>query len=184
METTRPAILPAHIEETVEAIARLHADHHKRATPFQRITEDITARVGHSNVIGWLTFAIAGWIALNLLLLLFGRQPLDQPPFAWLEGAVSLAALYMTVLILSTQRRDDELASHREQLTLELAILSEQKAAKIIELLEEIRRDHPQIQNRIDHEAQAMSTPSDPQAILDALKDSHEEMRSSAQAKE
>jgi hypothetical protein len=30
-----------------------------------------------------------------------------------------------------TQRRDDELASHREKLTLELAILSEQKAAKI-----------------------------------------------------
>jgi hypothetical protein len=30
-----------------------------------------------------------------------------------------------------TQRRDDELASHREKLTLELAIVSEQKAAKI-----------------------------------------------------
>jgi uncharacterized membrane protein len=79
----------------------------------------------------------------------------------------------MTVLILSTQRRDDELTSYREQLTLELAILGEQKSAKIIELLEELRRDDPTIRNRIDHDAVAMSAPADPQAVLDAIKDSH-----------
>jgi hypothetical protein len=94
---------------------------------------------------------VAGWIALNLAMVGLGRQPLDQPPFAWLELAISLATLFMTVLILSTQRRDDELASYREQLTLELAILGEQKSAKIIELIEELRRDDPTIRNRIDH---------------------------------
>jgi hypothetical protein len=76
-------------------------------------------------------------------------------------------------LNLSTQRRDDELASYREQLTLELAILGEQKSAKIIELLEELRRDDPTIRDRIDHDAAAMSAPADPQAVLDAIKDSH-----------
>ena len=54
---------------------------------------------------------------------------------------MGLLALYVTVLILTTQRRDDQLASYREQLTLELAILGEQKSAKIISLLEELRRD-------------------------------------------
>ncbi len=52
------------------------------------------------------------------------------------------------MLILTTQRRADELAQHREQLTLELAILSEQKTAKVIELLEEMRRDNPNLRNR------------------------------------
>jgi uncharacterized membrane protein len=116
---------------------------------------------------------VAGWIALNLAAVSLGCRPLDQPPFARLELAISLAALFMTVLILSTQRRDDELASYREQLTLELAILGEQKSAKIIELLEELRRDHPTIRNRVDHDAAAMSAPADPQAVLDAIKDSH-----------
>src|ERR1700722_3772187 len=37
----------------------------------------------------------------------------------------------MTVLILATQRREDELSNRHEQLTLELAMLSEQKAAKL-----------------------------------------------------
>ena len=86
-----------------------------------------------------------------------GREPWDPPPFVWLQGAVALSALYMTALILATQRREDELAGHREQLTLELAILGEQKSAKIIQLLERIRCDDPSLANRVDHEAAAMS---------------------------
>ena len=175
-EQARTAILPAHIEETVKAIARLHSEHHKRATPFQRFTENLTARAGQSTFIAWLTAAVLAWIGINLLLKVTGSIAFDGPPFPWLQNLLSLAALYMTVLILSTQRRDDELATYREQLTLELAILGEQKAAKIIELLEELRRDHPAIPNRVDHEAHAMSTPAEPQAVLDALRDTHQEM--------
>ena len=47
----------------------------------------------------------------------------------------ALISLYMVVLILATQRREYQLAQLREQLTLELAILSEQKTAKVIQLL-------------------------------------------------
>jgi uncharacterized membrane protein len=80
----------------------------------------------------------------------------------------------MTILSLSTQRRDDQLVSYRDQLMLELAILSEQKAAKIIELLEELRRDDPNIHNRLDQEAETLSMPAEPQAILDGFKTAHE----------
>ena len=181
-DETIKTILPAHIEATVEAIARLHSEHHRKATPFQRFTEGLTARAAQPTFIAWLTILVAIWIGSNLAMMSFGRTPFDPPPFGWLEGAASLAALYMTVLILSTQRRDDELASHREQLTLELAILGDQKAAKIIDLLEELRRDHPSIHNRVDHEAHAMSKPADPQAVFNAIKDSQEEMLFSAKA--
>ena len=177
-DESRSAILPAHVETTVAAIARLHAEHHKRATPFQRFTEDLTAKVGEPRFVGWLTLFVGGWIFVNLVTILTGRQTFDAPPFAWLELLASLAALYMTALVLSTQRRDDELVSHREQLTLELAILSDQKSAKIIGLLEEMRRDHPDLSDRVDHDAHVMSTPTDPQAVLDAIKASHEEMLS------
>jgi uncharacterized membrane protein len=175
MDEVKTTILPPHIEATVAAIARLHTEHHERATPFQRFTEDLTARAGRPQFIAWLSFAVLGWIGINVLLTATGHRAFDAPPFAWLEGIVSLAALYMTVLILSTQRRDDELASHREQLTLELAILGDQKAAKIIELLEELRRDHPEIHDRVDHDAAAMAQPADPQAVFEAIKDAHSE---------
>lgn len=171
-----PMILPAHIEDTVQAIAQLHAAHRARATPLQRVVERATARAGRPSFVALLTVLVVAWIALNTGMVASGRTPLDAPPFFWLQGAVALTALYMTVLILTTQRREDEFAAHREQLTLELAILSDQKSAKIIALLEELRRDDPYIRNREDAEATALSTPADPNAVLEAIQNTHEAM--------
>jgi uncharacterized membrane protein len=56
---------------------------------------------------------------------------------------------------------------------LELAILSEQKTAKVIQLLEEFRRDNPMIRDRVDYEAEAMAQPADPQSVLAAIKETH-----------
>jgi uncharacterized membrane protein len=169
-------ILPAHIEATVRAIAELHAEHHRRTTPVQRTVGRLTRLVGRPKFVGWLTLIIALWIALNTAVQLSGGRAVDPAPFAYLQDAGELAALYITVLILITQRREDQLAEAREQLTLELAILSEQKSAKIISLLEEMRRDNPLIPDRADPEAEALSTPADPQAVLDAIQETHEDM--------
>jgi uncharacterized membrane protein len=72
-------------------------------------------------------------------------------------------------VVLSTQRRDEELAQLHQQLTLQLALLGEQKTAKLIALVEALRRDHPAIPDRIDAEAQAMAQPANPEAVLDAI---------------
>jgi uncharacterized membrane protein len=162
-----------HIEETIRSVARLHAEHHENATPLQRAVDRITALLGRPRFIGVLTVIAASWISLNLLAAALGYRPIDPPPFSWLGGAVSLVSLYMVILILATQQREYQLAQLREQLTLELAILSEQKTAKVI--LEESRRDNPLIRNRVDQEAEAMTQPADPQSVLDALKETHDE---------
>jgi uncharacterized membrane protein len=166
--------LPAHVEDTVQAVARFHATHEEDASPLQRGVERVTRHAGKPAFIAFLTLIVAGWIALNLGLTAIGRKPIDEPPFFWLQGAVTLMALYMTVFILTTQRREDKLAGLRDQLTLELSILSEQKSAKIIGLLEELRRDDPQVSDRSDQDADALSKPADPTVVLDALKDTQE----------
>jgi uncharacterized membrane protein len=160
---------PTHIEHTVQAIARLRVEHDQRASPLQRMLERFTATAGSPGFVVFLTLLVTSWIGLNCFLLAVGKRPIDEPPFYWMQGAVALAALYMTTFILTTQRREDELAGRHEQLTLELAMLSEQKAAKIIALLEELREDHPEIRDRVDKEAAAMSSPADSRSILEAL---------------
>jgi uncharacterized membrane protein len=169
--------VPAHVEDTVQAVARFHAAHEADASPLQRLIERLTRRAGRPAFIALLTALVFSWIALNLGLMALGHTPVDEPPFFWLQGAVAITALYMTTLILTTQRREDKLAGLRDQLTLELSILSEQKSAKIIGLLEELRRDDPNISNRPDENADALSTPADPKAVLDALKDTQEPLR-------
>jgi uncharacterized membrane protein len=168
-------ILPAHIDDTVQAIAKLHAEHYQQSTRLQRIVDRMTALLGRPGFVGLLTVMVLGWVFANLGAGWLGLRPWDPPPFVWLQDMVALMALYMTTLILATQRREDELAGHREQLTLELAILGEQKSAKIIQLLEEMRREDPNLASRVDHEAAAMSVAADPQTVLDAIKDSHNE---------
>jgi uncharacterized membrane protein len=82
---------PAHIEDIVQAIARLRAEHDRRATPLQRVVERITARAGSPGFVVLLTLLVVSWIVLNCLLLVLGHTPLDDPPFFWMQGAVALA---------------------------------------------------------------------------------------------
>ena len=68
---------------------------------------------------------------------------------------------------------DDEFQTRRDQLTLELAILSDQKSAMIIALLEEFRRNDPNQGDHRDEVAEALAQPSDPQAMLGAIRAAH-----------
>ena len=54
--------------------------------------------------------------------------------------------------------------------------MTERKVAKVIELIEELRRDSPTLKNRTDHEAKQMSVRTSPGEVLTAIKDSHEEL--------
>ena len=164
------ANLPAHVDQTVKAVAQFHTEHGVEASSFQRLLAQMRRAIGSAGFIVLIALGIVCWIVFNTVLTVEHFEPLDPPPFFWLQGAMGMMALCTTILVLATQSREDELARHREQLTLELAILGEQKSAKIIQLLEALRRDHPNIADRIDHEAGAMSEPTDPHAVLDAIK--------------
>ena len=131
----------------------------------------VTGWIGRPASIVLISLAIPAWVGCNLLTARLGATPLDPPPFVGLQGVVAAGALLTAVLILTTQRREDELAGHRAQMILELAVLNDQKLSKIIGLLEEERRDNPALRDRFDGEAAAMSTPADTRAVLDAIKD-------------
>jgi len=166
--------VPAHVEETVAAIAEVHAEHYRQAAGVQRLARTITAAIARPRTLGVFTLAITGWIILNSLLPTYGRAAPDPYPFPALGTAVAIAALYLTTMVLIAQRHDDELATRREQLMLELAILAEQKSAKIIALLEEFRRNDPHQSNRRDEVAEAFAEPADPKAVLSAIEAAHD----------
>ena len=166
--------LPTHVEETIQSVTDLHARQAAEATAFQRGVARLTRSLGSPRFLVAVGVGVVCWIGINLALVGSHTPTFDPPPFQWLQGIVTLLSLCITILILSTQRRDDVVAEHREKLMLELAIISDQKSAKIIRLLEDLRRDLPMIPNRVDSEALAMSTASDPHAVYDAIKESIE----------
>ncbi len=96
---------------------------------------------------------------------------MDPPSFPWLQGVVNLFSLFIVTLVLVAQKHEDELNARREILTLELAILSERKIAKVIELLEELRRDSPHVVDRVDRQAEQMAQPADAQSVFAAAQE-------------
>jgi uncharacterized membrane protein len=162
---------PDHIEQTLQAIARLHAAHQRSATPLQRVVDRMTAIVAHPSFLAGVTVTVVVWIVGNLALERVAGWAFDKGAFPWLQGVGELSAIYITALILMSQKRKDEISELREQLTLELAIITEQKGAKMVALIEELRRDSPHLLNRVDPQAEAMSTPTDPEAMADAIKE-------------
>ena len=87
----------------------------------------------------------------------------------------TISALLVALLILTTQRHDEELAESRAQLTLHIAMLSERKIAKIIALLEEQRRDNPMLPSRVDVEAADMAQPADHDIALTLIDEAAEQ---------
>jgi uncharacterized membrane protein len=86
--------------------------------------------------------------------------------------------------VLVRQTRQENFAEQRSQLMLQLNLLSEQKIAKMISLLEELRADLPDVADRHDPEAEMMQEAADPIAVLAALQETlGEELALEAEAK-
>jgi uncharacterized membrane protein len=161
--------LPGQIDDAIESTAELERKALAAASLQQRAIERFTLAVGRPRTVWIILAAVAAWIALNVGLALAGRSQIDPPPYYWLDGVLGLAALLMTILILTTENRMSEIEEQRSRLHLQISILAERKAAKIIQLLEELRYDMPQVHNREDREAQELTLPTDPHAVAQEL---------------
>ena len=160
-----------HIYENVEAVFALYEKAEDSLPSHQRQIERLAAALGRPRFLYAYMLGVAGWISANGIAPSFGAQPLDAPPFFWLQGFVAANALLVTIIILIAQNRQSQLAERRAHLDLQVNLLSERKITKVIALLEELRRDMPSVKDRYDDVAEAMTRPADPQMVVRALDD-------------
>ncbi len=158
-----------HVEVTVQQLAELHGEHDRAASPIQRAANRVTAALARPAALTLVTLLVIAWMVGNTVARLLGSTALEEFPFPDLGLVVAVAALLVALLILSTQRHEEALAEKRARLTLQIAVLSEKKIAKVIGLLEEQRRDNPLLPSRVDDEADVMAAPTDPRTSLEKL---------------
>ncbi|MGI4789732.1 MAG: DUF1003 domain-containing protein [Janthinobacterium lividum] len=157
------------ISQNIDAVVALHAFAEQQVDTHQRTVEALTAWLGRPQFFYGILVGVCLWMGVNATAPYLHFTRWDDPPFAWLQGVIGLGALLMTSVILITQNRQGKLAERREQLELQMSLLSEQRTAKIIDLLEELRRDMPSVRNRIDLEAEALTKTVDPHEVLATL---------------
>jgi uncharacterized membrane protein len=170
----KDAVRPSHVEEAIQAMAAMHDAHHAEASTLDRLVDRIAATVSKSSFLIYVVLAIALWIGANAVMQGLGTRIVDSWPFAFLPLLISYTTLFIAILILASQRRADRLANLREQMTLEMVLLTTQKVSKLIELMEELRRDSPDVKDRVDLEAIEMADMPDHDAVLTAIQEINE----------
>jgi uncharacterized membrane protein len=133
------------------------------------MVERISLFAGRPVFLALILFFVASWMLANVVLRQLGLHEFDPAPFIWLQGGLSLSALLATTIVLTKQNRLERLAEQRAHLDLKVALLTEQKTAKLIDLIEELRRDLPNVKNRHDPEAAVLQQSMHPDAVLAAL---------------
>ena len=157
------------ISQNIGAVLEFYTREERKISRSQRILERISNFVGQPVFLGFILVFVALWMVANAVLHRLGMAEFDPAPFPWLQGIVGLGALLTATVVLTKQNRLAKLAEQRANLDLKVTLLTEQKAAKLIDLLEELRRDLPNVSNRHDPEAAALQQSMNPDRVLAAL---------------
>jgi uncharacterized membrane protein len=163
---------PPHAElasQNIDAVLDFYAREEKRITRPQRALERISHLLGRPAFLGGILGFVTLWILANLGLVRLGYRGFDAAPFSWLQGIIGLSALLTATIVLTRQNRLAGLAEQRDHLDLKVTLLTEQKVAKLIHLVEELRRDLPNVHNRHDADALAMQVSMNPDKVLATL---------------
>lgn len=157
------------ITQNIGAVLEFYSREAQKISRSQRILERIGSFIGQPIFLGFILFFVALWILANTLLHQLGRNEFDPAPFIWLQGIVGLGALLTSTVVLIKQNRLGKLEEQRAHLELKVALLTEQKTAKLIGLVEELRRDLPNVRNRHDSNADELQQAMNPDQVLAAL---------------
>jgi uncharacterized membrane protein len=156
---------------SVESIVSMHAEAEGRVERHQRFIERATIFLGRPGTLYTILGLIVLWIVINIATAHYGRAAIDPAPFSGLQGVVSGVSLIISTIVLITQNRQGRIADRRAHLDLQINLLAEQKITKLISLVEELRRDMPDVDDRNDPVADAMSESADPRVVLAALEE-------------
>jgi uncharacterized membrane protein len=162
------------IGHNIEAIVAFYAREEHKISRSQRRLEHISGFVGRPLYLSSILLFVAFWILVNLVARQFGLAEFDPAPFVGLQGILCLGALLTATVVLIKQSRLAKIEEQRAHLDLQVNLLTEQKTTKIIDLLEELRRDLPMVKNRHDPEAAALQEPTDPHLVLAAMNEQRE----------
>jgi uncharacterized membrane protein len=155
--------------QNIQAILKYNLQEEQKISGSQRILERIGGFVGQPVFLTVILLFVTLWVSINTLLHQFGIAEFDPTPFHLLQGLIGLGALITTTVVLTKQNRLARLDERRSHLDLKVMLLTEQKTTKLINLLEELRRDLPNVKNRHDAEAATLQESMNTDSVIATL---------------
>jgi uncharacterized membrane protein len=165
------ANLPSSAKENLEVLSQFKDREEEEISGLQLAIERVSRFFGSPAFFAFAVAFIVMWIAVNMWGGTHGWRHFDSPPFFWLQGLVSCNALLLTVAVLIRQNRMAQVAEHRAHLDLQINLLTEQKVTKLLQIMDEPRRDLAALHGRPPEDASEMTKPADTHALMHAIKE-------------
>ncbi len=176
-DESTPEEAPEHLVKNVEAILAMDSRDARRTRSLHKFLDSIGHSLEQPLFVFLIGLFVAGWVIFNLFGTKIGLTVFDRPPFPWLQVLVSIASFVAMTLVLIKQNRNAQQDRRRNHLQLQLIMLIEQKVAKQIGLIEELRRDLPAIDKRHDPEAEVLKKATHPQTVIDAIEGTFDDIK-------
>jgi uncharacterized membrane protein len=122
-------------EQNVEAIRQLERAAFKRRSTLEHIADLVSSAVGSTPSLVVHALWFGGWIVYNVWP---GMPHFDPFPFTFLTLVVSLEAIFLSTFILISQANAAKVTDRRNQLDLQINLLTEQENTKMLGLLQRI----------------------------------------------
>jgi uncharacterized membrane protein len=136
---TKDASLPPSAKRNIETIAQVEQALLRKRTFIERIGERVAHFFGSLLFIAAHVFLISFWIMINTGT--FVRiAPFDPFPFSFLSLIVGIEFIFLTTCVLLNQKYQIRREEQWAHLHLQLSILTEQEATKIMQMLSTISR--------------------------------------------
>jgi uncharacterized membrane protein len=162
---------PANLDQNIDSVLEVRKREREQRSPSHRVVDRVSRIIGRPMYLLGLVCFAGAWIAFNVLAPQIGRLPFDPSPFPLLDGILSLGALLTTTIILIAQNRQTRIEQQHMHISLQVNLVTEQKVAKIINLLEELRRDLPMVKDRYDPQAASFAQETDALQVLTAIEE-------------
>ena len=107
-----------------------------------RIADFLTQQFGTLWFLVWNAVFFVGGIEWNLGL--FGIEPFDPFPFGFLTMFVSLEAIFLAIVVLISQNRQNKVADMRQQIDFEIDVRAEAEITKLLRM-QHLLLDHLKI---------------------------------------
>lgn len=167
--TPLPDALSDAVKSNIENVAKFYEREEEKISGTQSTIELISCFFGSPIYFGGFIIFVGLWIFGNLIAENTEHTAFDAAPFFWLQGTVGLNGMLITIAVLIRQNRMAKIAELRAHLSLQVHLLTEQKVTKVIQLLEALREDMPDVKDRYDPDVAAMQVDTNPHAVLNAI---------------
>lgn len=128
------------LSKSRKALKSLRSKLDRRKSPAEKLADFMTSNFGSFSFLVVNTLWFGVWIFINLGYATPTIAIFDPYPFGLLTMIVSLEAIILSIFVLVSQNREQKINDLREEIDLEVDVVSESEITKVLEILVKIAK--------------------------------------------